>query len=396
MPESESALPLTELQVPETLRAPQENTAPRQIANRVAQIALSTAYRALQSDSREPYLKQPESGPLSRLVYESEDGWRTPLKRLPLVPGSSGEPVLLAHGLGFNHQSLHYERNNSLAWALRDAGFAVYLFCHRGDPEASPPSSQWEGFDFDDIAEHDLPAAVEVILEHSGFEKIHFVGHALGGQLLYAWMASDRGRHLASASSLCAATRFSRQRTGARAVGLARQLIPNTLRLPHQTLSRLLSPAIRSGGEFSQVIGAHRVSGEVLRGLMVHATSDLPSGLLGQALTWLDTGALCDRTGRLDYIEAVSGLEVPLQVIACKGDEICPPPHATNILDNLRGPTDCLILDTGWGHLDPLLANDARKTVTPRIVGWLEEHRKLAWGRSMNEAASPIRQLEQS
>jgi len=129
---------------------------------------------------------------------------------------------------------------------------------------------------------------------------------------------------------------------------------------------------------------------------MVHATSDLPSGLLGQALTWLDTGALCDRTGRLDYIEAVSGLEVPLQVIACKGDEICPPPHATNILDNLRGPTDCLILDTGWGHLDPLLANDARKTVTPRIVGWLEEHRKLAWGRSMNEAASPIRQLEQS
>lgn len=390
MPESESALPLAELQPPEKIRSPRKEAVPRQIATRVAQLALSTAYRAIQSDSREPYLRPPDTGSITRLVYETEDGWRIPLLRLEPRPGASGEPVLLARGLAFNHHSFHYERHNSLAWALRDAGFSVYLFCHRGDTEASPPAGPWKGFDFDDIAAEDMPAAIEALLDHSGFEKVHIVGHALGGQLLYAWMASDRGRHLASASSLCAATTFPRRTTGARAVGFARQLIPNHIRLPHQRLSTLLSPAVRSGGELSQVLGAHRVTGEVLRGLMVHATADLPSGLLSQALTWMESGSLCDRTGRLDYVEALSGLEVPMQVIACKGDEICPPEHALGILDHLRGPTDCLVMDSGWGHLDPLLANDARKTIIPRIVGWFEEHRKLAWGVSMNAATTPI------
>jgi pimeloyl-ACP methyl ester carboxylesterase len=390
MPEYESGLPLTELQVPDLVRPEPSSSPPRQLALKAAKAALHTAYRVMQPDAREPFLQAPDGLSVTRLNVDTEDGWRIPLLRLPPVPGATGEPVMLLHGLGFNHKTLTWERNNSLAWGLRDAGFTVYLVCHRGDALSIAPNRAAEGFDFDDIAEQDLPAAADVVCQDSGFEKLHFVGHALGGQLLYAWLALDRGRQVASASTLCAATRFPRPTTAARAAGMARQLLPERLRLPNQRLATLISPAVRAGGDLSSALGARRVSGEILRGILVHGAADTPVGLLRQVLYWLDVGYLCDRTGRLDYMEALSGLRVPLQVIACEGDEICRPEQALEVLDVLRGPRDQLIMDGGWGHLDPLLAPDARKTVIPRVIGWLNEHRSQAWEEPESEEPTVV------
>jgi pimeloyl-ACP methyl ester carboxylesterase len=152
----------------------------------------------------------------------------------------------------------------------------------------------------------------------------------------------------------------------------------------------LISPAVRAGGDLSSALGARRVSGEILRGVLVHGAADTPVGLLRQVLSWLEVGILCDRTGRLDYLEALSGLRIPLQVIACEGDEICRPEQALEVLEVLRGPRDQLVMDAGWGHLDPLLAPDARKTVIPRVIGWLNEHRSQAWEEPEPEATTEV------
>ena len=45
---------------------------------------------------RERFLEAPRPCPLPRLAADSGDGWTCPLFRVPVMPGASAEPVLLA------------------------------------------------------------------------------------------------------------------------------------------------------------------------------------------------------------------------------------------------------------------------------------------------------------
>ena len=358
----------SELLLPEPLGDSPRRRPPRHLAKKALRLALDTAFRGL----------RPGDGPLSRFWYDTDDGWRCPLYTLPPCPGASGEPVLLAHGLCTNHHSLHYERANSLAWTLQQAGFAVFLLGHRGQQDAVAPSGA-EGFDFDDLAFGDLPAAIDAIRERTGFDRVHFVGHGLGGQLLYAFLARGGAREIGAASTLCAGLRFSRPATYGRALSVACQLLPQGLTLPTRQAARFLAPALRSAGALHESLGAPRTGGDIIRGLLLHGTENLPCGLLAQALLWQERGFLCDRSGREEFLLGLAGLETPLLVVAAGGDSTCSPPDVQCALEPLKGPTDLLLLDRSWGHLDPLLAPSAGEIVASRVARWLDLHRRAAW-----------------
>jgi predicted alpha/beta hydrolase len=280
--------------------------------------------------------------------------------------------VILAHGLGTNRYAVDFREGRSLARALRDAGFAVYLLEHRAHASAVPPADGSRAFDFDDIAALDLPAAVDAVLEHSGFSRAHWVGHAMGGQLLYGLLAHCRGDGIAAAVSLCAPVRFAARPSTTGAIRVLRHLLPRGARLPIRLTAAALSPAARGGA---------RTCAEpaYARGVLVHATEDISGAMMRQVLQWLQSGALCDRHDRLDYAEALRGLDTPLMVLASQGDPLCPPEHAIPALDGLVGPTAIEILGAEWAHFDVLLHARAADAVYPRIVSWLDQHRRLAW-----------------
>ncbi len=337
---------------------------PRDLLGQVAKVALAAAFRASQPKLGERFEKAPDQPLLRRLYYRADDGWQAPLFRLEAPAGTSGEPVILAHGLGVNRYSLDYASGLSLARAIRAAGFEVFLLEHRGDRSAlRPPRAR--PFDVDDIATRDVPAAIDAVRHDTGFERVLFVGHALGGQLLYAHMAHARGDDLAAAVTLCAAVRFDGPSTTARSVPVVRALLPRRWHLPMRLAATLAAPRMPSIGH---------VPGELARGLLLHGTEDLGLGVARQVLLWLETGTLCDRDDRLDYLEALAGVPTPTLVLAGAQDSICPPEHALPVLDYLPGELQIL----PGGHLDPLLGQ-AREQAWPRVVSWLEKHRRACW-----------------
>ena len=204
---------------------------PKRLGSLAAKLTLRAAYRGLQPTAEEPFAKAPDQKRLQRFYVETDDGWHLPIYFLPLQPHGSGEPVLLAHGLGLNHHSLQYDQEHSLAWRLQEAGFSVFLLSHRGDHGAMPPSEA-QAWDFDNIATQDAPAAIDAILARTGFMKLHWVGHGLGGQLLYGYLANEGAENIASASTLCAPVRFDSPKSGARAMGMALRLLPAQMELP--------------------------------------------------------------------------------------------------------------------------------------------------------------------
>ncbi|MCB9743270.1 MAG: alpha/beta fold hydrolase [Alphaproteobacteria bacterium] len=347
---------------------------PRDLARTAARLALKTAYYSLQPANREQFARDPDRRLLRRVYYEADDGWQAPLFRVEPRPGGSGEPVILAHGLGVNRHSLDYCADLSLARALSQAGFEVFLLEHRGDRSAiAPPDAQ--PFDFDDIATRDVPAAIEAVKADTGARRVLWVGHALGGQLLYAHLAHGGAPDIAAGVTLSAALRFTPAPSTARALQLARQLLPRRLTLPTRAAAALMAPSSRG----SSRVGSSAMPGEVARGLMLHGTEDLSAGLLRQAMLWMERGALCDRHDRLDYLAAMQGVEMPLMLVTAAGDPLCAPEQAIEAREALRGPGWHLALGTEWGHLDPLLAAEAPREVFPKLVGWLEGLKGRCW-----------------
>lgn len=325
---------------------------------------------------REDFANRADGQPPDRVYYQAADGWEAPLWRYPPRAGARGEPLVLAHGLGVNHAALDFREGQSLARAAWQRGYDVYLLEHRGDRDAVAPPHPG-AFDFDDIVDLDLPAALAAVRRVSGADRVLWVGHALGGQLLYGHLARGGAEDLVAGVALCAPVRFEVPASAARLAALAGPLLPQGWRVPARTLHRALAPL---GGPTPLGALAGDTSGPDLRGLMLDGVDDLHLGMVRQVARWIATGTLCDRHDRFDYLAALSAVRLPVMVVAARGDRACPPAAAKPAAEQLDARDVCWEeLGEGWGHLDLLVGRRAAQEVFPMVLDWLEPHRRDCW-----------------
>lgn len=116
----------------------------------------------------------------------TEDGYILGMHRIP----QKGPPVFLAHGLtSSSAQWVFGPPEKSLGYMLADAGFDVWMGNTRGNVysknhlvyDSCSSCPEFWSFGFDDSGVKDYSAEIDHILENTGYEKIHFVGHSMGG-----------------------------------------------------------------------------------------------------------------------------------------------------------------------------------------------------------------------
>ena len=362
---AESHLPAAR---PALLSPPQR----RDLAVFFGRLALASTWAVRHPTER--FAERPLQAGLERLYYQADDGWEAPLWRLPPAPGAPGEPVVLAHALGASPQTLHWSPDTSLVRRLHARGFDVYLLEHRGDRNALS-SGKAGPCDLDAIVESDLPAALARVRQYSGHPRALWIGHGLGGQLLYAYLARGGAHDLAAGVTLGAPVRFGPIASRARLLARAARLLPAGLRLPARRLAQLAATA--EDGRLAGLGLGRDLDGPRTRGLMVHGAADLPAELLQQAARWLESGTLCDRDDRFDYVAAIAGLRFPVLGVAAHGDPMGPPGDAWPALDALDGDgVERIELDDTWGHLDLLVGRRAEVEVMPAVVEYLDAHRR--------------------
>ena len=120
----------------------------------------------------------------------TSDGWRLALRRYPPAAGTPprNHPVLCLHGLGASSVVFDLEPERSLARHLAAAGFDVWTADLRGHGASDRPgrgSPRRFGWSLDDHLEKDVPAFIDTVAAASGASRLHWVGHSLGGILLY-------------------------------------------------------------------------------------------------------------------------------------------------------------------------------------------------------------------
>jgi pimeloyl-ACP methyl ester carboxylesterase len=316
-------------------------------------------------------------------LVRSQDGWRIALYRYPAAPRRYETPVLLCHGLGANRFNFDLGHEASLARYLQQEGFEVWSIDLRGRGNSRRPPRGNGGprhapF-FDDYVRKDAPAAIRHVLGQTGACRVHWIGHSMGGLVLYALLQGEGAAAITSGVAIGSPGSFGKVRMGSLVY-----VVSQALRfLPRMHLSFLAAGAaplvahIRFPRE-GFFLNRKNVERVVLERALCHLVADISGGEIAQSLDWMKSGEFraCDKV--TSYEDRLASVRQPLFLIAGAKDFLAPPESVAAVYERIGSEKkDFLVLgrqqgqEHDYGHGDLLIGKNCSREVFPRIRDWL-------------------------
>ncbi len=282
------------------------------------------------------------------------------------------------HGIYSNAMTFDIDPEHSLARHLAAQGYAVYALSLRGIGPGGTRHRRFGRFRhaaiFSDYLQRDLDAALSQVSAHSGFAKVHYLGHSMGGMLFYPFGAIAKER-LGRAVTIGSMGRLGRWKGWRRALAspftLLRAIGFFSL-LPHlfaREASRyLLAPLVGIEPFVARyfVAPANRERAAD-RHYFFAACGNTPTLLLLDFARMLKVGVFGD--GQVSYENLCQENRVPTLVVAGSADRVAPERYVRFAYEQLGGEKEYL-LKANYGHVDLLYSRAAQREVWPRIVEW--------------------------
>lgn len=326
----------------------------------------------------------------------TKDRWTLALHRYRvLLPTLARRfPVLLCHGLGSNRHSFDAPQGPSLARYLAERGFDVWSLELRGAGRSARPHLfnrlEWE-WTFEHYVRYDAPAALAFVRDVTGAERVHWVGHSLGGMVAYALLVNQEAP-LVSLTTLASPTvglASSPQVPAAKVVG---GVLARLRRVPAGVTARLGAPLTSLTYRFSlfrYLYNSDNVDPAVIRSLLRCALDDVPSRLLLDYLTAYEARRAGAHHSVFDYEQRLDRIGVPLYLLGGEQDGLCPPDHLEAIYQRVSSATKRMRVvgrasgcRHDYGHHDLLLGRHAADEVFADITRWLTERDRGAVARA--------------
>lgn len=327
---------------------------------------------------------------------KTKDGWH--LRLLRRMPASGeGEPVLLVHGAAGNHVYYESPEGRSLVETLSAAGYDCWSLELRGYRSSVPPEGRTRNdVSIDDFLLMDLPEAVEFIREQTGYGNVHYIGHSMGGMLMYAYELTFGRDHIASAVTLGSPPGFEGVEFGG-VPGL--QLLVNVAR-------RFVEMKLRAGMPFFRAlhipyrgmpVNWHNVSPELDTGALFNGFEVPPPVVLETLDRWATSKQWHMRDDKLDVVAGLKTLETPLLVVVGGADPFTPLGPVKAFFEALPSKDkELLVLSTvnghaaDYSHIDLVVGTKSREDVFEPIVKWFEAHPIAERKRKSDKPLEPV------
>lgn len=310
--------------------------------------------------------------PAEIVPWRAADGWTGELRRYP----GPGRPLVLVHGMGANHYNWDYRPEVSLAAWLQARGWDVWVPSLRGDPGTQAPSSKARrSFTFDDFATLDLPAALDVIAARTGEPTVTWVGHSMGGMLLYAALNTYPERVRAGVA-IASPVRFDEVPPLQAMFSRGERLIGQRGLIPTPLLLDLTAPLGRANPVWPRLAEMDNMHWPTAEGLAQAGMVALPRALATQAALWIRADDLTRADGRSWLGQ--TGHDAPVLVLSGGDDWIAPPDNVDAACARLTRCSARRMAPEGgfarsYGHIDAVLGATVREDIYPVISSWLAE-----------------------
>jgi pimeloyl-ACP methyl ester carboxylesterase len=316
-------------------------------------------------------------------LVRTRDDWRIALYHYAAPSRRYETPILLCHGLGANRFNFDLGPEVSLARYLQQKGFDVWSIDLRGRGN-SGRCARGERFSgkthvFDDYVQEDAGAAIRHVLGETGTSQVHWIGHSMGGLVLYAALQGEVAESIASGVAI--ASPGSYVHTGR--ASLSHVLFYVMRIFPRIHLSFLaagLAPLIariRLPGEALFLNRDNVETGPVERALC-YLVADVSRGEIIQFLDWMKSGDFRTYDKGTSYEQNLRKVRRPLLLIAGAKDYLVPPASVAAAFDRIASDRKKFLVlgrDQGqeedYGHGDLLMGKNVNREVFPRILEWL-------------------------
>lgn len=294
---------------------------------------------------------------------------------------NQSEPVLLVHGCGSNQHNLATPAGACLADYLAEKGYDVWAVDLRGCRSSEAPFERFrEDATIDDQMQYDLPAVIKFIRHKTSYNKVHYVGHSLGGMLLYAHCIAQGADHIASAATLGSPPGFHgvRWRKPRTALWLARTfpLLAGDLLRGYIPFGILLRIPLRVMP--MNMRNRHPKVG--VSALYAMADDPLPK-VVDELFFMIEKKQWTMQKGALKVGERLNTLQVPLLAIYGARDPLVPIAEAEKFFERLPHDDKKLIIlaktqgaSEDYGHVDLAFGKKGASEVYEPIAKWFAAH----------------------
>lgn len=343
--------------------------------------------------------------------FETEDGWRLAINHYPAKPvrnGNNRTPVVLCHGLGYNSNFWNLSEKIDFAQYLAANGFDVWALSLRGSGLSTKPGfsvvkniidirpgelrnmsfrpSQMN-WNIDHYIKYDIPATLDFVTAQTGKPKVTWIGHSLGGMIMYAYLTLNDGEKVGNVVTVGSPIiephplnmilrAFLSNKTLFKAF-----LVVNT-----RTGATGFAPFHRFVMTPDAVLlyNKDNIDDDTVSKVLSRVVEDLPLGVLDQTMEILRTGHFLSFDKSINYTELIDRIEHPVLMCCGKADNLAPPQSVRYAYHHVSsedktfmqfGRADGYIND--YGHNDLILGKHAKKEVYPQILDWLKDRADL-------------------
>lgn len=287
---------------------------------------------------------------------------------------STGEPVLLVHGMGANQNNFVYPEGGCLVDYLSGKGYDCWTLDLRGCRSSEPPFERTRNeVRMEDFFMEDLPAVIQHILKTTQYSRLHWVGHSMGGMLLYAFVQAHGNGQIASGTTLGSPIDFNDA-----AGNVPTWLVGFGAAFPRLAgnIIRGIIPILKGLGVAQGVfpVNMRNLPAEMNAGHFIHMIEDPLPGLMRQVKYWIKNREYKLDGGRLDIARGMTDFSVPLLAFYAAVDPFINAQRALGVFNQIK-------------------IKDKRAWVCSRENGYVEDysHCDLAFGKAaVSEIFDPI------
>jgi pimeloyl-ACP methyl ester carboxylesterase len=339
---------------------------------KAARLILPRASRAI----RLPDRRRPAGAGTDLVETRTGDGVTLGIERIRPIGERQGV-VILQHGLSGNGAPFTLT-GRSLAGHLAALGYECYIPDLRGARFSERPRSPWG---IDEYVTQDIPAILRAVRGASGAETVSWVGHSLGGLLLYFYVIENPDAPIDRAVTVGSAIDY---RAGKSMYRDLRRLLPlaDGLRyVPYGHLARLTSPFAGYGPILPpERINFFRSNIEPeFAARLLREFHHIPVQLFRSLDTGFSEVGFHRDEGRVRYLERTADYRIPTLFLAGSRDPHCPLEAVGLTAEILGNHPGSQLLSFGrehghvdeYGHFDMIVGRRAEQEVWPHLVKFL-------------------------